>query len=52
MSLFPETQALKDFFNYLWLVDEADDPHLPLAFGAGQRVCFVDFSDDVGPSLL
>ena len=41
----------KDFFNHIRLVDEADDPHFPLAFGAGQGVCFVDFSDEVGPSL-
>jgi len=74
MGLFPQTQVLpacacshadrKDFFNYIWLVNKADDapfespkggepvePHVPLAFGAGQRVCFVDFSDEVGPAL-
>jgi hypothetical protein len=43
--------VLKDFFDYVGLVDEADDPHLSLALRAGQGVCFVDFSD-VGPSFL
>jgi hypothetical protein len=33
--------VLKNFFNYLWLIDEADDPHLTLAFGASKRVCFM-----------
>jgi hypothetical protein len=27
-------KVLKDFFDDIWLVDEADDPHLPTAFGA------------------
>ena len=56
---------LEDLFDDIRLVNKADDapfespqggefvePHLPLAFGAGQRVCFVDYSDEVGPSLL
>ena len=43
---------LKNFFNHIRLVDEADDPHLPLALRAGKRVCFIDFPDKVGPSFL
>ena len=56
---------LRDFFDYLWLVDEADDPpfespqggelvepHLSLALGAGKRIGFIDLSDEVRPSFL
>jgi len=49
--------VFKDFFNYFWLVclcvfarrqvDKTDDAHLSMAFGAGQRVCFIDLSDEV-----
>lgn len=42
---------LKDFLNYLWLVDEADDSYLSMAFRAGQGVCFIDVSDKVGHIL-
>jgi hypothetical protein len=44
--------VLKDFFDYVGLVDEADDAHLSLAFGAGKRVSFVDLSNEVGPALF
>ena len=43
---------LKDFVDYIRLVDEADDPHFPLALGAGKRICFIDFSDEVRPALF
>jgi hypothetical protein len=33
MEFFPSTQVLTDFFNHLWLVDEADDPHPCLCDG-------------------
>jgi hypothetical protein len=44
--------VLKDFFNHLGLVDEADDPHLALALGTSKRVSFIDLSDEVRPSSL
>jgi hypothetical protein len=43
--------VLKDFFNDVRLVNEADDSHLSLAFAAGERVGFVDFPDEVRPSM-
>ena len=49
---------LKDFFNHLWLVDKADDPHLSLALGASERVGLASCSWDcwivgiVGLTLL
>ncbi len=42
----------KDLFNDVQLVDEGDDSHLSMAFRAGQKVCFVDLSDKVGPAPL
>jgi hypothetical protein len=42
---------LKDFYNYLWLVNEADDPHLALALGTGKGIGLIDLSDEVGPAL-
>jgi len=51
-GLFPQTQVLKDLFDDLRLVNKADDAHFSLALRAGQRVCFVDFSDEIGPPLL
>jgi len=44
--------VLKDFFNYFWLIDEADDPHLTLALGTGKGICFIDLSDEIGPALF
>jgi len=52
MRLFPQTQVLKNFFNHVGLVNEADDPHLSLAFGTKKRVCFIDFSNEVGPAFF
>ena len=43
---------LKDFLNHLWLVDEADDAHLPLAAGTGKGISLIDFSDEIGPALV
>ena len=43
---------LKDFFNHIRLVDEADDPHLSLALRTGKRVGFINFSDEVGPAFF
>ena len=43
---------LKDRFDDIWLVDEADDPHLSMAFRTGQGVCLIDFSDEVGPAFF
>ena len=31
---------------------ELVEPHLSLAFGTNKRVCFIDFSDEVGPALF
>ena len=55
----------KDFFNYLKLVDETDEPpfgspqggelvepHLSLTLGAGKRIGLIDLSDEVGPALF
>jgi hypothetical protein len=38
MRLFPETQVLKDLFDDIRLVDEANDAHFPLALGTGKRL--------------
>jgi hypothetical protein len=35
LGLFPWSQVLKNFFNDIRLVNEADDAHLFLAFGTG-----------------
>ena len=51
---------LKDFFNYLWLVDEADDAHpclcngrqVSLALGTGKGIGLIDLSDEVGPAFF
>ena len=56
---------LKNFFYHTRLVNEADDapfefpqggelvePHLSLALDYSKRVCFIDFSDEVGPALF
>ncbi len=43
---------LKDLFNNIQLVDETDDPHLPLALGTGKRIGLIDFSDEVGAALF
>ena len=48
----PKDLGVEEFFNHLWLVDKADDPHLSLALGASERVglascswdCWVDFA--------
>ena len=45
-------KVLKDFSNDLWLVDEADDPHLSMAIRAGQGVRFMDLSDKVGSAFF
>src|SRR3970282_551504 len=52
LGLFPETQVLKDLFDDLWLVDEADDSHLSMAFRADQGICFIDLSDKVRPAFF
>jgi hypothetical protein len=44
--------VLKDFFNHLGLVDEADDAHLALAFGTGKGICLVNLADKVGPAFF
>ena len=44
--------SVEDFFNHVGLVNEADDAHLSLAFGTNKRVCFINFSDEVGPALF
>ena len=33
---------LKDFFNYLWLVNKADDAHLALALGTGKEIGLIN----------
>ena len=52
MRLFPQTQVLKNFFNHVGLVNEVDNAELALAFGTNKRVCFINFSDEVGPALF
>jgi hypothetical protein len=44
--------VLKDFFNHLWLVNEADDPHLPLTLGTGKGIGLIDLSDEIRPALF
>lgn len=43
---------LKDLFDDIRLVDEANDAHFPLALGTGKRIGLIDFSDEVGPALF
>ena len=43
---------LKDFFDYVRLVDEADDPHLPLTLGTREGIGLIDLSDEVRPALF
>jgi hypothetical protein len=33
-------------------VNETDDAHFSLTFGANERVSFVDFSDEIGPAIF
>ena len=42
----------KDFFTDLWLVNEADDPHLSLTLGTRKGIGLIDLSDEVAPALL
>ena len=48
----PKDPSVEGFFYNIRLVDEADDPHLPLAFGTGKGIGLIDFSDKVGPALF
>ena len=41
---------LKDFFNDVPPVDEANDFHFAGTFGADKRVGFVDLADEVRPA--
>ena len=41
---------LKDFFDDVRLVNEADDPHFAGALGEDKRVCFIDLADKVRPA--
>ena len=50
LGLFPETQMFKDLLDDIRLVDEADDAHPSLGFGTSKGVCFINFSDEVGPA--
>ena len=43
---------LKDFFNYVWLINKTDDAYLSVALWTGKRVCFIDLSDEVRPSWI
>ncbi len=38
-------------FDDLLVLDQADNPHLPLAFWAGKGVHFVDLLNQLGPVL-
>jgi hypothetical protein len=42
---------LKNFLDAIRLVNKTD-AHLSLAFGTGKRVCFMNFSDEVGPAFF
>jgi len=35
-GILPTGLNVEEFFNYFWLVDEADDAHFSLAFGTGK----------------
>ena len=43
---------LKNLFNDIRLVNEADDAHLSLAFGTAKRVRFINFLIEVAPALF
>ncbi len=42
---------LKDFFNDVPPVDEANDAHFAGTFGADERVGFIDLAYKVGPAF-
>jgi hypothetical protein len=44
--------VLQDLFDHVGLINEADDSHLAAALRTDKRVCFIDFSDEVGPALF
>ena len=48
----PIDLSVEGFFYHLRLIDETDNAHLSLALGAGERVCCIDLSYEVGPTLL
>jgi hypothetical protein len=52
MRLVPETQVMKNFFSDVGLVYKGDDAHLYLAFFDNKRICFINFSNEVGPALF
>ena len=47
----PQAKMVQDFLDDCLVLDEADDPHGLLTFGAGERVNFIDSSDQPGPIL-
>ena len=48
MRLFPQTQVLKNSFNHVELVNQADDPHFSLPFGTNKQICFINFANESG----
>ena len=52
MTLLPQTQVLKDLFNDVPLVIEANDSHFTGALGTNQKVYSVDLLDELGPALF
>ena len=48
----PIDLGVEEFFDHIRLINEADDAHLSLAFGTNKRVCFIDFSNEVGRVLF
>jgi hypothetical protein len=51
LGLFPGTQVLKDLFDNVCPVNEADDSHFSFTFRTDKRVGLVDLSDEVRPSF-
>ena len=43
---------LQDLFDHVGLINDTDDAHFSLTFGANERVCFIDFADEIGPALF
>ena len=41
----PLAKVLEDLFNHIGIFYERDHPHHPLAFGADQRIDFIDLRD-------
>ena len=47
----PKPKVAQNLFDYIELLDKADDTHRALAFGTDKRVHFIDFLNQTSPAL-